>query len=74
MFRVMGFICLLALGASVVHAEEDRSAYKRTQARLTEQLNAVIARGITLDAPAPPAKQAPSADELSLAKAEAGSR
>lgn len=69
MFRVIGFISLLALGAGAVHAEEDRSAYSSAQAKLTEQLNAVIAKGIVLDVYAPPAKADTSA-EPTLSKSD----
>lgn len=74
MFRVAGFACLLALGASAVHAEEDRSAYARAQAKLTEQLNAVIEKGLEIDAPAPPAKLDVSAVERTLAQAGSSAR
>jgi hypothetical protein len=73
MFRVIGLVSLLALGASAVHAEEDRSAYSRAQAKLTEQLNAVIAKGIEFETPAPPAKLDASGSESALAKADRAS-
>ena len=70
MFRVIGFISLFALCAGAVHAEEDRSAYSSARAKLTEQLNAVIAKSVELDASAPPAKAGKGADERELASAE----
>jgi hypothetical protein len=68
MFRVIGFISLLALCAGAVHAEDDRSAYSSAQAKLTEQLNAVIAKSVDLDGSAPPAKLDGSPSERALAK------
>jgi hypothetical protein len=64
MFRVIGFISLLALCAGTVHAEEDRSAYSSAQAKLTEQLNAVITKGIELNVYSPPAKADTSAEPV----------
>ena len=46
MFRVLGIVCALAVVASAVNADNDRSAFSRTQLRVTEQLNAVIAAGV----------------------------
>ena len=74
MFRVLGFACLLALGASAVHAEEDRGDYARAQARLTEQLNALIAKSVHTDLTAPPAKADPFAGERTLAQSERTAR
>ncbi len=68
MSRVLGITVLLALCAASVGAEEDRSAYSLNQKKLTEQLNAQIAKGIAIDVPAPPAKQAPETTGSSLAK------
>jgi hypothetical protein len=70
MFRVLGFITLLALGAGAVRAEEDRSAYSVAQAKLTEQLNAVIAKGVEIGEAAPPAKAGALPSERALAKSE----
>ena len=69
MRRSWGIVFALAFVAGAAHAEDERSAYMRAQARLTEQLNAVIAAGVELDAVAPPAK----ADEASDERAVAGS-
>ena len=68
MSRVLGFTILLALCAASAGAEEDRSAYSLNQKKLTEQLNAQIAKGVAIDVPAPPAKQAPAVEGESLAK------
>ncbi len=70
MFRVIGFISLLALCAGAVHADEDRSAYSSARAKLTEQLNAVIAKSVELDASAPPAKAGEEAGERELANSD----
>jgi len=59
--------CALAFFAGAAHADEDRSAYVRAQARLTEELNAVIAEGIELRTAPPPAKADDSGDELPAA-------
>jgi hypothetical protein len=69
MFRVIGAIVLLALCASASFADEDRAAYTREQAKLTEELNAVIARGVGPKAEAPPAKPAEPSDPR-VAKSE----
>jgi hypothetical protein len=69
MSRVLGFVVLLALCAATAGAEEDRSAYSLNQKKLTEQLNAQIAKGIAIGVPAPPAQQAPEVESQSLAKA-----
>lgn len=54
MFRAIGLVILLALGASAATAEEKREI-AATQARITAQLNAAIAKRVTLELPAPPA-------------------
>jgi len=63
MSRVLGFAFALALVASAAHADEDRSAYSKESARLTEQLNALISGRVELGASAPPAKRDESQDE-----------
>jgi hypothetical protein len=63
MSRVLGFAFALALATSAAHSEEDRSAYSKASARLTEQLNTVISERVELDAIAPPAKRDKSVDE-----------
>jgi hypothetical protein len=73
MFRVIGFVSLLALCAGAAHAEDDRAAYDRRQELLTEQLNARIAKGVTVTPP-PPAKAAPVAEEAIIAKTEGARR
>ena len=55
MSRVLGFTILLALCAASAGAEEDRSAYSLNQKKLTEQLNAQIAKGVAIDVPDMPA-------------------
>lgn len=57
MSRAIGALLAIALLAAAGSAQEDRSAYLKAQARLTEQLNAVIADGVVLDPHAPPAKR-----------------
>jgi len=63
MSRVLGFVFALAVAASAAHSEEDRSAYSKANARLTEQLNAVIEARVELGATPPPAKRDESQDE-----------
>lgn len=62
MSRVLGCLLLLAAFAGTANAEEDRAAYEKANARLTEQLNAVIAERALVKAPAPPAHRDDSDD------------
>jgi hypothetical protein len=69
MSRVLGAVFAIALCAVAAQAEDDDSAYSANQTKLTEQLNAQIAKGVALDAPAPPAKRAPDAKGAPVARA-----
>ena len=62
MTRVLGFVVALVVIAGAAHAEEDRSAYAKATALLTEKLNAVIAERVDLPPIAPPAKRDDEAD------------
>lgn len=63
MSRVLGCLLLLAAFAGTARAEEERSAYEKANARLTEQLNAVISERVELKPPAPPAQRDDSSDD-----------
>jgi hypothetical protein len=65
MSRVLGIAFALVLVAGASRADEDRSAYARASARLTEQLNLVISERVQARVDAqPPAKRDASSDEL----------
>jgi hypothetical protein len=64
MSRLFGIVFALALFASAAHSEEDRSAYLKATARLTEQLNETISKRVDLRAPAPPAKRDEAAEDV----------
>jgi hypothetical protein len=72
MSRVLGFVFALAVAASAAHSEEDRSAYSKASARLTEQLNAVITGRVDLGTGAPPAKRDESQEERARSQRRAG--
>jgi hypothetical protein len=63
MSRLLGIVFGLTVFASAAHAEEDRSAYMKATARLTEQLNETISKRVDLRAPAPPAQRDEAADD-----------
>ncbi len=71
MFRVLGIVCALAVVAGAANADNDRSAFSRTQLHVTEQLNAVIAAGVAhKTSQLPPQLGAPEIREEKLAAAE----
>ena len=63
MSRQLGIVLGVALLASAASSEEDRSAYLKATARLTEQLNETISKRVDLSAPAPPAKRDEAAED-----------